>query len=100
LRIKEIEPIFKEEKESPSLVKRPIIVNYYQPQRNDPFGTSICDILEDKEKAKTLLFNLELVKARKEAFGGDYLVNERVIKNPELLSKPTIDSKYISVDPQ
>ena len=98
LRIKEIEPVLKEEKKNPSMIQFPIILNYWKPRRNDPFGESICDKLDDKQIAKTILFNLNIIKAKKEALGGDFIWNSRLIKNREDILKPTTNGRNIFVD--
>jgi hypothetical protein len=69
LRIKEIKPTLKEEKLNTKLTTFPIILNYWKPRRNDAFGESVCDRLDDKQIAKTILFNLNIIKAKKEALG-------------------------------
>ena len=98
LRIKEIEPVLKEEKKNPAMIQFPIILNYWKPRRNDPFGESICDKLDDKQIAKTILFNLNIIKAKKEALGGDFIWNSRLIKNREDIIKPTTNGRNIFVD--
>ena len=98
LRIKEIEPVLKEEKKNPAMIQFPIILNYWKPRRNDPFGESICDKLDDKQIAKTILFNLNIIKAKKEALGGDFIWNSRLIKNREDILKPTTNGRNIFVD--
>ena len=98
LRIKELKPILKEEKENPNMIEFPIILNYWKPRRNDPFGESICDKLDDKQIAKTILFNLNIIKAKKEALGGDFIWNSRLIKNKDDILKPTTNGRNIFVD--
>lgn len=94
----ELKPVTREEKLDPLLVPRPVMLNYYDPQRDNPLGWSICDKLEDKQNAKSILFNLNTIKAKKEALGWDFLVNSRLIKNKEELNKPTTDRRNIFVD--
>ena len=94
----ELQPVTKEEKLDPSLIPRPIILNYYDPVRWNPFGTSICDKVEDKQNAKSILANLSLMKAKREATGGDFLVNSRLIKNKDELKKKTFDQRYLFID--
>lgn len=67
LRIKELKPVLAEEKKNPNMIEFPITLNYWKPRRNDPFGESVCDKLDDKQIAKTILFNLNIIKAKKEA---------------------------------
>ena len=90
-----LEPILKEEKIDEDNVPRPIALNYYDPERNNPFGKSICDKLEDKQNAKSILFNLNVIKAKKEALWWTFLVNSRLIKNKSELNNPKVDGKYI-----
>ena len=94
----ELQPVTKEEKLDPTLIPRPIILNYYDPVRWNPFGTSICDKVEDKQNAKSILANLSLMKAKREATGWDFLVNSRLIKNKEELRKKTFDQRYLFID--
>ena len=80
------------------MIEFPIVLNYWKPRRNDPFGESICDKLDDKQIAKTILFNLNIIKAKKEALGGDFIWNSRLIKNREDILKPTTNGRNIFVD--
>lgn len=98
LRILELKPVLKEEKKDPSLIEFPIILNYWKPRRNDPFGESVCDKLDDKQVAKTILFNLNIIKAKKEALGWDFIWNSRLIKNKNDILKPTTNWRNIFVD--
>ena len=94
----ELPAVTKEEKLDPTLIPRPIMLNYYDPVRWNPFGTSICDKVEDKQNSKSILANLSLMKAKREATGGDFLVNSRLIKNKEELQKKTFDQRYLFID--
>ena len=100
IRIMELKPVLKEEKKNENMIEFPIILNYWKPRRNDPFGESVCDKLDDKQIAKTILFNLNIIKAKKEALGGDFIWNSRLIKNREDILKPTTNGRNIFVDTQ
>lgn len=93
-----LQPVTKEEKLDETLIPRPVLLNYYDPVRWNPFGTSICDKVEDKQNAKSILANLSLMKAKREATGWDFLVNSRLIKNKEELQKKTFDQRYLFID--
>ena len=95
LRNKVIDPVTKEEKENPSLIPRPFAFYFYKPERWNPLWISIPDQLEDKEEAKTILYNASLIKANKEAFWWKFIVNSRLIKNKNDLLKPTTWPQYI-----
>ena len=96
--MEKLEPVTKEEKLDETLIPRPVLLNYYDPVRWNPFGTSICDKVEDKQNAKSILANLSLMKAKREATGWDFLVNSRLIKNKEELQKKTFDQRYLFID--
>ena len=98
IRIKELKPILEEEKKNNNMIEFPIALNYWKPRRNDPFGESVCDKLDDKQIAKTILFNLNIIKAKKEALGGDFIWNSRLIKNKDDILKPTVNGRNIFVD--
>jgi len=100
IRIKELAPVLKEEKKNPNMIEFPIVLNYWKPRRNDPFGESVCDKLDDKQIAKTILFNLNIIKAKKEALGWDFIWNSRLIKNKDDILKPTTNGRNIFVDTQ
>lgn len=93
----ELPATLKEEKEDPSQIRRPVILNYWNPKRNDPYGESICDRLEDKQDARAILLNLNVIKAKKEALGWDFLVNSRLINQKDLL-QPSTQDRYIQFD--
>ena len=94
----ELPAVTKEEKLDPTLIPRPIMLNYYSPTRWNPFGTSLCDKIEDKQNAKSILANLSLMKAKREATWWDFLVNSRLIKNKEELKKKTFDQRLLFID--
>ena len=100
IRIREITPVLEEEKKDPNQMSFPIILNYRKPRRNDAFGESVCDRLDDKQIAKTILFNLNIIKAKKEALGWDFIWNSRLIKNKNDILKPTTNGRNIFVDTQ
>ena len=98
LRLIELKPVLVEEKKDDNLICYPVVLNYRKPRRNDPFGESVCDKLDDKQIAKTILFNLNIIKAKKEALGGDMIWNSRLIKNRNDILKPTVNWRNVFVD--
>jgi len=94
----ELKAVTKEEKLDPMLIPRPVMLNYTDPVRENPLGNSICDKLEDKQNAKSILANLNIIKSKKEALGWDFLVNSRLIKNKDDLKKNTTETRYIYID--
>lgn len=79
-RLEELEPVTKKEKEDPSRVPFPITLNYYMPQTEDPFGVSIPDLIEDKQRAKSIFKNLRIA-AEKANIYPMYLYNRDKILN-------------------
>ena len=62
-RIQKISKILRSEKENENKVLRPVTLTYFSPERYNPYGTSICDLIEDKQRAKSRLLNLAIMKA-------------------------------------
>lgn len=79
-RCEELEPVTIEEKKDLSLVPFPFTLNYYSPTRNDPFGVSVPDLVEDKQRAKSVLKNLRIA-SRKADLYPMYLYNRDKILN-------------------
>jgi len=95
IRFEEIEPVYKEEIENNIEVEFPVILNYYEPFKWDPFGISIPDIIEDKQRSQQLFLNLNRIKAEHEAWGDTFLVDTNAIKNLNDLKQHTFWPKYI-----
>lgn len=98
IRMVELKPVLKEEKKNPMLIPRPFAFYFYKPERWKVLGVSIPDLLEDKEQAKTILLNANIIKANLEAYGWKFVVNSRIIKNKEDVLKPSTWPKYFFAD--
>lgn len=79
-RIEEIEGVTPSEKKDPMCVPWPLSLNHYMPQREDPFGVSIPDLVEDKQRAKSIFKNLR-VAAEKANLYPMYMYNRDKILN-------------------
>jgi len=95
IRFEEIEAVYTEEKEHNIEVEFPVILNFYEPFKWDPFGISIPDIIEDKQRSQQLFLNLNRIKAEHEAWGDTFLVDTNAIKNLNDLKQHTFWPKYI-----
>ena len=98
IRCEKIEAVYEEEKSNPNEIKFPVILNFYEPVKSDPFGICIPDLLEDKQKAEQLFLNLNRIKAENEAWGDLFLVDTSAIKNINDLKLPRKWPKYIKAD--
>lgn len=98
MKLVKLEAVNEEEKVNPELIPFPIVINYFRPKRDDPCGDSLMDYVEDKQRASSKLFNLQLIKATKEALGWDFVYDSNKIKNRADLQKPTISSRYIWIN--
>lgn len=100
IRCEEVQAVYKEEKNNLAEIPFPVIINYYEPIKSDPFGICIPDLLEDKQKAEQLFLNLNRIKAENEALGDIFLVDTNAIKNMNQLKTPKawIGAKYIKAD--
>ena len=95
---KQLDAVLREEKLDKWLVPRPVMIEYYDPERWNPFGKSVPDLIEDKQNAINILYNLNIIKAKKIAMWWDYLVNSRLIKKWQLEQRSTAWKRYIYVD--
>lgn len=100
IRCEKVEPVYKEEKDNLAETPFPIILNFYEPLKWDPFGVCIPDLLEDKQKAEQLFLNLNRIKAENEALWDVFMVDTNAIKNINQLKSPKawIWAKYIKAD--
>lgn len=93
-RAEPIEPVTDEEKENPAIVEFPITLHYYSPDRTDPFGVSIPDLIEDKQRAKSVIKNLRIAVKKADLYPM-YLYNR-----DKILNKRDLDfafNKFIAV---
>lgn len=79
-RCEEIQPVTPEEKDCPELVPFPLALNFFSPSRHDPFGVSVPDLIEDKQRAKSIFKNLRIA-SRKAQIYPMYLYNRDKILN-------------------
>jgi hypothetical protein len=79
-RIEKLKPVTEEEIADESKVPWPLTANYYSPQRDNPFGLSVGDLVEDKQRAKSILANLRIAKEKSDLYPM-YLYNTQKIKN-------------------
>lgn len=80
LRIVHIKPVFQKERENELLTPWGIALHYYSPERGNPFGTSVPDLLEDKQRAKSVLANLKVLKEKADLYPM-YMYNRDKILN-------------------
>ena len=77
----------------------PVALNYFEPLEWDPMGVSIYDIAEDKQKLKTLMFNLIRIQAIKQALWGRIFLDRSIYtKSKRLLELWTVWPQIIPVD--
>lgn len=76
----------------------PVALNYYSPLEWDPFGVSINDLLEDKQKQQQLFLNLQTFKATREAWGWIFMVNTNKVGNTQDLRTPWLWPKFVEIE--
>ncbi len=97
LKLVKLEPIFEEEKKDHSKIMFPIAFNYFCYVEWDSMWISPFDLLRSKQNAYSILFNLMLKMAYKNAMWWDRLINTEKIKDLSWLAVPTIEGKDIPV---
>jgi len=94
----ELPAVLDVEKEDPSLIPFPIVLNYYDPQEWNPYWNSMVDLLEDKQRAQSKYANLMMQKATREALWNNILYDKNLIPNRIDLTRPTQWPKLIWID--
>lgn len=99
IRFEAIKAVTKQEKEDPTEIDFPVILRYFSPIPNDPFGISLADLVEDEQTAMTILKNLKLIQEKDLALGDTVLVSNQVKNKTNLLKAPSLTRRrFISVD--
>lgn len=99
IRFEQVEAVTKAEKEDPTEIDFPVVLRYYSPIPNDPFGISLADLVEDEQMAKTILKNLKLIREKDLALGDTMLVSSKVKNRTDLLKAPSMTQRrFVSVD--
>jgi len=86
------------EKKDPSKIPFPVVLNYYDPEDWDPYGNSLLDLLEDKQRAQSRYAQLMMHRATREALWNNILYDKNLIPNRIDLTRPTKWPKLIWVD--
>lgn len=98
LKFTKLEPVFEEETKDPSKIMFPIALKYFSYLPWDSMWISPFDLLRSKQSAYSILFNLMLKMAYKNAMWWDRLINTKKIKDLSWLSTPTLEGKDIPVN--
>lgn len=99
IRFEAIKAVTKAEKEDPTEIDFPVILRYFSPIPNDPFGISLADLVEDEQMAMTILKNLKLIQEKDLSLGDTVLVSNQVKNRTDLLKAPSLTRRrFISVD--
>ena len=91
-------PVYEEEKDNPALIKFPVKLKYFLPKPYDPAGTSLVDLIQDKHRYKNVLANLMFLREKDAALGDDVIFDVNIIKNPNDLTTPSLNKKFIGAD--
>lgn len=95
IRIYKLPAITKEEKDNPLCIPFPIALKYYSPVKWDSYGISVPDLMRDKQRAESRLFNLALMKETRNTLWDDIFYNPQKIGNSKMLTTPTVEPKAI-----
>jgi len=85
--ITEVEPRTKAQRKDISRVKFPVIVKRAKPIFWSWFGVSVMDETEQYQDNESILLNLEMILARKNAMGADRYINSKKIDVKSMNSK-------------
>lgn len=88
IRVQEIEAQTEEEKKNPDLIPFPVVTRNWVYCDYDPWGISLCDMLEDKQSMVQLFLNLNRIKAEHEAWGDIFMYDPNIIEDISQLKTP------------
>lgn len=77
---------------------RPFSFFFFSPQRNNPYGISIPDLSEDKQRKISKLLNLAVARATRSSLWPDRLYAKDLIANRNDLVNLTPEPKLIGID--
>ncbi len=100
--MEELKPVYDEEKDVWHL-DYPIVLRYFSPLSGDVYGVSLPDLVKMDQRIASELFNLILIKARKQAYGNDVYYDQNALPDevsPAELSKPSPEGRKIPLDVQ
>lgn len=99
IRFEAIKAVTKAEKEDPTEIDFPVILRFFSPLPNDPFGVSLADLVEDQQMAMTILKNLKLIQEKDLALGDTVIVSNKVKNRTDLLKAPSLTRRrFITAD--
>lgn len=98
LSFKKLLPVFLEEEKDESKIPFPVMLEYFSYLPGESMGISVFDQLRSKQSAYSVLFNLMLKMAYKNAMWGDRLINTDKIKDLAGLAVPSLEGKDIPVN--
>lgn len=96
-RIVEVDSILKDERYNVGNTMRPVNLVYYRPEEYNPYGTSVTDLTEDKQRTLSKLLNLAVSKAMRSSLGGIRVYNKDLIPNRTDLANLTTEPKLIGI---
>jgi hypothetical protein len=80
------------------MTMRDTTLAYYCPEPYNPYGTSLVDLLEDKQRHQSILLNLAVAKAMRSSLGGIRIYNSKKITNRNDFANLTSEPKLIGVN--
>lgn len=95
IRVQEIEAQTDEEKKNPDLIPFPVVTRNWVGCDRDPWGISLCDMLEDKQSMVQLFLNLNRIKAEHEAWGDIFMYDPNIIEDISQLKTPWLWPKFV-----
>lgn len=95
VRAEEIKPIYEFEKEDPTLIEYPVALTYFFPQKDNPYGINVVDLVESQHRYENVLINLMFLKEKDAAVGADILFDPDKVKNKADLEEQSLARKYI-----
>lgn len=84
VRFERIKPVYEKEKKNEAFNEWGLVLNYLSPERHNPFGTSVGDLVEDKQRAKSILANLLLALVKSQLYPMYLYDREKILNRRDL----------------
>ena len=97
IRAEKIKPVYDLEKEDESIIDFPVVLDYFEPKKYDPYGTNVMDLIQAPHRYKNIFANLMFIREKDLALGDPTLFDAAAI-NKNNLTQPTINKLFIPVD--
>ena len=79
IRTHQLQSVMKEEKQDKHLIPFPVAKETRRPQRGNPYGINLFDVLEDKEQAIDFHMQMEQIRIKNDSIGDMFFYDPKQV---------------------